>query len=69
MLREALKPKTPVFERAKAVHASDRASTVIGVYVTVIESNWRILKTYGDHIQFHIRGRFYVICDYYSFLS
>jgi hypothetical protein len=24
----------PVFERAKIVHASDRAATVIGIYIT-----------------------------------
>jgi hypothetical protein len=30
MLRLGFEPTTPVFERANAVHASDRATTVIG---------------------------------------
>jgi hypothetical protein len=30
MLRVGLEPTTPMFERAKIVHALDRAATVIG---------------------------------------
>jgi hypothetical protein len=31
MLRMGLEPTTPAFERAKAVHALDRAATVAGI--------------------------------------
>jgi hypothetical protein len=31
MLQVGFEPKTPIFERAKTVHALDRAATVIGL--------------------------------------
>jgi hypothetical protein len=36
MLRVGFEPKTPIFERAKMVHALDRAAFMIGIqrYVT-----------------------------------
>jgi hypothetical protein len=37
MLRVGFEPPTPVFERAKAVHALDRAATVIGKLHNVVD--------------------------------
>jgi hypothetical protein len=40
-------PTIPASERAKTVHALDRASTVIGMF-TDTSSNWREVKTIGQ---------------------
>jgi hypothetical protein len=39
MPRVGFEPKIPVFERAKTVHASDRADTVIGPFVIMYSLN------------------------------
>jgi hypothetical protein len=36
MPRVEFEPTTPIFERAKAVHALDRAATVIGHFVITV---------------------------------
>jgi type IV secretory pathway VirB3-like protein len=45
MLRVEFEPTIPVLERAKAVHALDRAATVIGVHV-----DCRLIKIYAKEI-------------------
>jgi hypothetical protein len=37
MLRVGFEPRIPVFERAKTVHALDRAATVIGKSIPEID--------------------------------
>jgi hypothetical protein len=39
MPQVGFKPKTPVFEREKTVHALDRAATVIGRFKTISTNN------------------------------
>jgi hypothetical protein len=41
MPREGFKPTTPVFERAKTVHALERAATVMGSLVHIAKINYR----------------------------
>jgi hypothetical protein len=42
MTRVGFEPTTPVFERAKAVHVLDRAVTVIGKRINIIDTNWQV---------------------------
>jgi hypothetical protein len=37
MLRVGFEPTIPVLERAKTVHALDRAVTVIGIYIYIFD--------------------------------
>jgi hypothetical protein len=59
MSRVGFKPTTPVFKRAKTVHASDRAATVIAnialpvMYVGVLISLWLFPFSYLQHNQKH----------------
>jgi hypothetical protein len=41
-------PTTPVFERAKTVHASDGGATVIGSLTRIVLENWVTFKRQMD---------------------
>jgi hypothetical protein len=54
MSRVGLEPTTPVFERVKTVHASDRAATVIGSYSYVVV--YFMILPMSEKIYFRIIG-------------
>jgi hypothetical protein len=49
MPRVGLEPTTPAFERAKLVHALDRAATGIGVYSAYYKEVTYVLRAWTTH--------------------